>query len=257
MNILFKIALLIYVFIFNLNADTGLPKEYYKLSGVKAKAYFFDYFGKRINIENRKILQERDFITSLNRNKNLDISSPEYKRLKKIQEKYKVKKIYDYNRYFERVDIIPPSLAIAQAATESGWGKSRFFKKANNIFGHWTYNEKIGMLPLRRKPEKKHLIRIFPNLQSSIATYMRNLNRTSAYYQFRLKRKKMRDSNTLINGLTLSSTMDKYSGIGHEYLKILSSIIRKSNLVNLDKKFQNEIKKTNKITINTDNKEGK
>lgn len=257
MKSLFKIIILVSVLFYNLNADTGLPKEYYKLSGVKAKAYFFDYLGQRIAVENRKILRERNFIISLNQNKNLDINSPEYKRLKKLQEKYKVKKIYDYNRYFERVDIIPPSLALAQAATESGWGKSRFFKKANNIFGHWTYNPKVGMLPLRRKPGKKHFIRIFPNLQSSIATYMRNLNRTSAYYKFRLQRKQMRNSGKLINGLTLSKTMDKYSGIGHDYVKILSSIIRKNKLINLDKKFQNEIKKINNIVINTDNKEGK
>ncbi len=127
---------------------------------------------------------------------------------------------------------------MSQAATESGWGKSRFFKKANNIFGHWTYNEKIGMVPLKREAGKKHFIRKFPNLQASIAAYMLNLNRTGAYKEFRTKRKEMRMAKKLIDGMQLSSTMTKYSGIGHDYLKILKSIIRKNNLVNYDLSFQ-------------------
>ncbi len=251
MKYIFKILILVFACFNQLLADTGLPKEYYKLSGDSAKKYFFNYFKNRIEAENNKILHERRFIISLNRTINLDTSSGTYKKLKELQNKYKVKNIYDYDKYLERIDIIPSSLALAQAATESGWGKSRFFKEANNIFGHWTYNPKIGMIPLRRPAGQKHFIRVFPNLQASIAAYMRNLNRTAAYSDFRKKRKKMRESKNIINGLSLSDTMNKYSGIGHDYVKILRSIIKTNDLVSLDKKFQSNLNQIYLITINT------
>ncbi len=251
MKTILKTFILVSALFFTLNADTGFPKEYYKLHISKQKAYFFDYFNKRIEIENRKILEERTFIKSLKSNKNLDKNSPEYKRLMELQKKYKVSNIYNYSKYLQRIDIIPPSMALAQAATESGWGKSRFFKKANNIFGHWTYNPKIGMVPLKRAAGKKHLIRIFPNLQASIAAYMLNLNRTGAYYEFRLKRKQQRNTGNYIDGMKLSSTMTKYSGIGHDYIKILKSIIRKNNLVNFDKEFYKKIK-SEKLNLKKD-----
>lgn len=215
----------------------GMPKEYDKLTGQKKKEFFFNYLGKKIETENKKILKERAFILSLNGKKDFDKNSTIYKELEQLQKKYKVQNIYDYKKYLQRVDIIPPSMALAQAATESGWGKSRFIKQANNIFGHWTYNPKIGMVPLKRPAGKKHLVRVFPTLESSIAVYMRNLNRTGAYYEFRLKRAQMRLKDEFINGYKLSLTMDKYSGIGHDYTKILQSIIKKAKLTNLDKKF--------------------
>lgn len=249
MKNLFKVFIFLSAFAVLLNADPSFSKNYYKLHVTKQKEYFLNFFKKEIEFENRSILKERAFIESLNRNKNLDKKSKEYKKLKELQTKYKVQKIYNYDRYLERIDIIPPSLALAQAATESGWGKSRFFREANNIFGHWTYNPKIGMLPKRRQEGKKHFIRIFPNLQASISAYMRNLNRTAAYYEFRLKRKQMRTSDEYIDGMKLSATMSKYSGIGHDYIKILKSIIRKNKLVEFDKEFYNKIKEENKQPI--------
>lgn len=237
---LFKLILLS-LFISTLSfANTttkGFPKEYYKLQGQKAKNYFFNYLGKKIEIENLKILEEREFILSLDGKKDLLKDSNEYKKLAKLQKKYKVKNIYDYKTYLSRVDIIPPSLALAQAATESAWGRSRFMKEANNIFGHWTYDKKIGMVPLKRDANKKHMIRIFPTIKSSIAVYMRNLNRNSVYKSFRVNREKMRKDGKFINGLVLSEDMTKYSAIGYEYVKILKSIIKRDKLTKLDKEF--------------------
>lgn len=240
---LYKILILSTLFCTFLIANTvakGFPQEYYKLSGQKSKDYFFNFLEKKIELENLKILKEREFILSLNGKKDLKKESKEYMQLEEIRKKYKIKNIYDYETYLRRVDIIPPSLAIAQAATESAWGKSRFIRQANNIFGHWTYNKKIGMVPLKREAGKKHMVRIFPTLESSIAVYMRNLNRTDAYKDFRINREKMRKNNTFINGYILSEDMTKYSAIGYEYVKILKSIISKYKLTNLDKKFYNK-----------------
>ena len=243
MNILLKILFFISTFFILLKADTVFSKDYYKMHISKQKEYFFAFFNKRIEIENKKILEERAFIKSLNNNKNLDINSKEYKRLEELQIKYKVRDIYNYSRFLERVNIIPPSLALAQAATESGWGKSRFFKKANNIFGHWTYNAKHGIVPKRRAAGSKHLIRVFNNLQDSLSAYMLNLNRHTAYKSFREKRYQARIKNKNPMGMELSQTMLKYSGIGKKYLAILKSVIKKNNLTNYDKRFYQETQK--------------
>ena len=220
----------------------GFPQEYYNLKGEKAKTYFFDFLEKKVKIANIKILKERIFLLSLKNKKNFDKNSNEYQKLLKLQKKYKVQDLYNYKEFLKRVDIIPPSLAIAQAATESAWGRSRFIREANNIFGHWTYNPKIGMVPLKRDSDKRHLIRIFPSLEASIAVYMRNLNRTSAYENFRKNREKMRKNNVYIDGYILSEDMTEYSAIGYEYVRILKSIIKKYNLAKLDKKFYESTK---------------
>ena len=142
-----------------------------------------------------------------------------------------------------KIDVIPPSMSIAQAAVESAWGKSRFTKKANNIFGHWTYNAKNGIVPKRRPSGSKHFIRVFPNIQASLRAYMLNLNRHTAYKSFQNKRYQARVKNKNPMGMELSQTMIKYSGIGKKYLVILKSVIRKNKLQNYDNRFYQEIKK--------------
>lgn len=236
MKLSVKVITIFLLFLVSLKA-TGFPPSYYSLPLSEKKKFFFEFFVGEIEIENRIILKEREFIESLKNNKNLDKDSYEYKKLEELQIKYKITDIYNYDKFLRRIDIIPPSMALAQAATESGWGTSRFFKEANNIFGHWTYNPAIGLKPKRRKSGKKHFIRIFPTLQESISAYMLNLNRTGAYYEFRAKRREMRLKDVFIDGVKLAGTMSKYSGIGHDYIKILKNIIKKNNLAHYDKEF--------------------
>jgi len=132
-------------------------------------------------------------------------------------------------------------MALAQAAVESGWGKSRFIKEANNIFGHWTYNPSIGMMPLHRDEDATHFIRIFKTLQDSISAYMLNLNRNRAYKEFQDVRFKQREEGQKPDGLKLSQTMMNYSGIGHNYLEILHNVISTNKLLEYDKNFYNKL----------------
>jgi Bax protein len=223
----------------------GMPKEYFEIKDrEKQKIYFFEYLYKLSKNENEKILEEKRFVKNyLNSNLlNINPQSTEFLRLIKIKEKYRVKKLYDLNSYMIKIDIIPPSLSLAQAAIESGWGKSRFVKTANNIFGHWTYNPKIGIIPKERKMGERHLIRVFKNLQDSIKAYMLNLNRNSAYKSFQNKRSQIRLKDKQPSGLVLSQTMINYSGIGKEYLSILKNVIKKNNLEKYDTRFYQEIK---------------
>ena len=211
----------------------GFPNEYYEINDIsEAKNYFFNHMYEIIANENNKIKNERRFVKEmLNSNiLNIDFDSPSFLKLLQIKQKYKIKHIYTLQEYLKKVDIIPPSLAIAQAAVESAWGKSRFTKEASNIFGHWTYNPEIGLIPKRRALGASHFIRIFKNIKESTSAYMLNLNRNLAYKSFQEKRYEQRTKNIQPDGLTLSQTMLNYSGIAQDYLILLKELIMSNNL---------------------------
>lgn len=223
----------------------GLPSEFYDItSSKKSKNYFFKYMYNLVEKENLNIFNERKIVlefadqTMLNWN----FSSPNFKKYQRILEKYKVSYLYNVKELLRRVDIVPPSQALAQAAVESGWGKSRFIKQANNIFGHWTYTPENGLMPLKRDEDATHFIRIFKNLQASVKAYMFNLNTNAAYVEFQDKRAMLRKENKPLSGRILSQTMLKYSGIGHNYLEILDSVITSNGLERYDTKFFNKTK---------------
>ena len=132
-------------------------------------------------------------------------------------------------------------MALAQAAVESAWGRSRFVKEANNIFGHWTYNSQIGMIPRNRDLGATHFIRIFQSLKESVTAYMLNLNRNLAYKSFQEKRFELKKTAQKIDGLELSQTVLNYSGIAQDYLKILKDIIVLNNLQDYDNRFYQQI----------------
>lgn len=241
------LSILIFIFSINLFGNTtGFPKEYYDMRAtIKKQIYFFDFLYPHIENANKKILEERKFVNSLatmNFKPKNDHSS--YEKLTKIAKKYKVKDVYDYKTLLTRVDIVPASMALAQAAVESGWGTSRFAKLGNNLFGHWTWGKK-GIMPLNRDKNAKHLVRIFDSFEDSIAAYMLNLNRTNAYKSFRHTRSNLRSSNQEISGMILSQTMINYSQIREKYLKILKNVIRKNKLETYDTKLFETIKKEN------------
>ena len=222
---------------------TGFPASYYEISNSKEQQEtFFSHLYELIVDENLQILQERQMLKNTLSNNlfNINYKSNNFPKLLKLKKKYNIKSIFSLNEFLEKVDVVPPSLALAQAAVESGWGKSRFVKEANNIFGHWTYGEK-GLIPQNRDENAKHKIRIFSSLKTSIRAYMLNLNSNRAYTLFREKRSQLRQINLLPLGSKLSTTLKNYSGIGQKYLKILSSMINRKNLSRFDYKFFNNL----------------
>jgi len=123
--------------------------------------------------------------------------------LAKLSKKYKIKNLFDKYEYLLKIDKVPESLALTQAAIESAWGKSRFAKYANNIFGQWTYNAK-GLVPEHRSEGKTHKVKIFPSLQASVNAYITNLNRNRAYNDFRFRRYQARLLDEMYSGLDVS-----------------------------------------------------
>jgi len=135
--------------------------------------------------------------------------------------------------FLQKINVVPASLAIAQGSIESAWGKSRFVRLANNVFGHWTWGE-IGIIPARREEGKTHKIRIFSTLQKSVDAYMLNLNRHVAYEDFRKQRNMAIGEGRKFSGHDAAGTMLKYSELGEKYVKILQKVIKDNRLLYYD-----------------------
>ena len=128
---------------------------------------------------------------------------------------YKVKKVVKELK--NRMDIIPTSIALAQAAKESGWGTSRFVLEGNAIFGQWTWTGR-GIAPLERDETRSQILK-FPILRASVKAYKNNLNTHKSYIKFRKKRQELRKKIKKISGLELTKTLDNYAETGSEYTK--------------------------------------
>ena len=141
------------------------------------------------------------------------------------------------------MDIIPTSIALAQAAKESGWGTSRFALEGNAIFGQWTWSGQ-GIAPLDRDSTKNHKILKFPILRASVKAYQNNLNTHKSYVNFREKREKLRNKKKKISGLELTDTLRNYAQTGSEYTKILNQIIKQNRLSDFELvRLVNSVKK--------------
>ncbi len=221
-----------------LNA-AGFDATYQKITDVtKKKRAFIALMLPKIHQENYNILKERHFIQRFFNKKlflNSSRSRHDIQKLNDLARKYKIKDIYDEQRFLKRINQIPVSLVLAQGALESAWGQSRFAREANNIFGQWTYGKK-GIVPLRRRENKRHKIKQFDNINDSIAAYMLNLNRNKAYRLFRKIREKRTREGKVFSGLEAADTMQNYSGIGSEYNAILKKMIRKNHFERFDNK---------------------
>jgi Bax protein len=180
--------------------------------------------------ENERILADREKLIILSNKK--FTTDPEKQWIRQKLLEYKVKK-GDLKELLVRMDIIPTSIALAQAAKESGWGTSRFALEGNAIFGQWTWSGQ-GIAPLDRASNKNHKILKFPILRASVKAYKNNLNTHKSYSKFREKRLNLRDKSKRISGLELTETLNNYAQTGSEYTKILNQIIRQNRLTDFE-----------------------
>jgi len=132
-----------------------------------------------------------------------------------------------------RMDEIPVSMAIAQAAKETGWGTSRFAQEGNALFGQWTWSGE-GIKPSGADDDSTHKVMKFKILQASVKAYQRNLNTHSTYKGFRSARAGLRDKGQKLDSIVLTEYLDKYAETGKKYVKILQQIIKQNNLEDFD-----------------------
>ena len=133
-------------------------------------------------------------------------------------------------RLLRRIDIIPPSLVLAQAANESAWGTSRFAQLGNNLFGEWTFRPGTGIVPEDRPPGATYEVRKFPSIYDSIRSYMRNLNTHRAYRKLRDIRNRLRLENMPVTGLALTPGLLNYSERRENYISEIQRMIRYNQL---------------------------
>ncbi|MAW17461.1 MAG: hypothetical protein CBE32_000765 [Candidatus Pelagibacter sp. TMED272] len=210
---------------------TQFPKDLDEIQSVKLKKEtFIKIVLPLIVAENEKILDDRFKLNKITKRKITTDDEKQWLRQKFLE--YKVKK-GSVEELKNRMDMIPVSIALAQAAKESGWGTSRFALEGNAIFGQWTWTGK-GIEPLLKDKSKKHKILRFPILRASVKSYKKNLNTHKSYKQFREKRYELRKKNKKIRGLALTKTLDNYAETGQEYTKILEKIINQNRLMDFD-----------------------
>ena len=206
---------------------TQFPRDLDNLRSVQLKKEtFIKIVLPLIVAENEKILDDREKLKTLVEKKFTTDSEKQWLRQKLLE--YKVKKS-DLKELMFRMDMIPVSIALAQAAKESGWGTSRFALEGNAIFGQWTWDGQ-GIAPLKRDGDKNHKILKFPILRASVKAYKNNLNTHKSYLKFREKRSQLRNKNKSITGLALTNTLKNYAQTGSEYTKILNQIITQNKL---------------------------
>ena len=210
---------------------TLLPHEMIKIENTKKrKNLFIQIILPLIIKENNYIkLDRKKLFSILNKNRNtkkeknwLNLKFKQYGVVNKDLSTLKI-----------RMDEIPISMAIAQAAKETGWGTSRFAQEGNALFGQWTWSGE-GIKPSQADDDTTHKIMKFKVLQASIKAYQRNLNTHSSYKSFRSARAQLRDDEKKLDSKILTKHLDKYAETGQEYVKILQQIIRQNNLKDFD-----------------------
>ena len=180
--------------------------------------------------ENNNIkLERKKLFNIINKSNN---TSLEKKWLKKKFKQYGVRD-NDLSTLKIRMDEIPTSLAIAQAAKETGWGTSRFAQEGNALFGQWTWSGE-GIKPLGADDNTTHKVMKFKVLQASVKAYHRNINTHSSYKGFRNLRAELRDDGKELDSILLSEHLDKYAETGKVYVKILQQIIKQNQLTDFD-----------------------
>jgi len=207
-------------------------------AGDSRKAAFFDYMLPLIHEANEDILTTRSELLEIRQDAG-KLSWLERRRLRSLGAEYEIENFDPDNEdhwatLLRKVDIVPPSLALAQAANESAWGTSRFAEQGNNFFGHWCYVEGCGIVPSDRPEGASHEVAAFDSPQQSVERYVFNLNHHPAYQEFRRMRAALRATGQDLTGTALVEGLDNYSERGEEYIADMESMIRFNSLSPLD-----------------------
>ena len=212
-------------------ALTLLPGEIKMIENTnQRKEFFIQIVLPLILQENNNIRIDRKRLFSIiNKSNNTDLEK------KWLETKYKQYGIpsKDLSILKIRMDEIPVSLAIAQAAKETGWGTSRFAQEGNALFGQWTWSGE-GLKPKDSEKSEGHKVMKFNVLQASVRAYQRNLNTHSSYKNLRKARAELRDRGQPLDSLILAEYLNEYAETGEKYVEVLQQIIKQNNLKDFD-----------------------
>ncbi|MBT3425987.1 MAG: hypothetical protein HOL98_07215 [Gammaproteobacteria bacterium] len=211
------------------------------------KQAFFDYLLPRVTAANQQVRAERARLQALKQqleegdSLSSDLSTESVAFLRQSSSRYRVPNRDSLsqqevlNQLMDRVDEIPPSLVLAQAANESAWGTSSFARHQLNLFGIWCYTENCGVVPRHRAEGATHQVAAFESVQDCIDYYLLNLNSHPAYSTLRALRSDLRAKQEILSGERLAPGLLKYSQRGQLYVDELIEMIRFNHLDRLDK----------------------
>jgi len=225
-----------------LPAARGRP-AFHAIEDVREKKRaFYDFLLPMIREENTRIRAQRAFVSGVAARVRAgeDLDAAARRRLDELAAYYEVNLDDDRPRpeaietLMRRVDIVPPSLALAQAASESAWGASRFARAGNNFFGEWCFSEGCGLVPKRRSAGASHEVERFESVRASVRSYVENLNTNAAYRPLRELRAQLRAEGRALSGRALAEGLARYSERGAAYIREIRSIIAFNRLERFD-----------------------
>jgi Bax protein len=208
---------------------------------VERKHLFYQSLLPVILLENERVAKERAWFEDILARHDAGLPVTAYERawLRALADRYGVRApaLSDTGRaaLLKRVNVVPPSLALATAALESGWGTSRFAGEGNNLFGQWTFRPGTGLVPLDRPDGAHYELAVFPDLSASFRAYLHNLNTHWAYARFRDSRAQAASLDTPDAAIALARSLERYSTRGDAYTADLVRIIRRNNLFRFDR----------------------
>lgn len=212
-----------------LSAPQRLP-DFDSIERIPArKQAFFEYLAPIVRSENERIAERRRRLLEL-----AEAGSPGWfdrRWLARLSSEYEVEWDPDaplerIDLLIKRVDIVPVALALVQAATESGWGRSRFAVEGNNLFGHWCYRRGCGIIPARRSSDAGHEVAAFDSVRQSVARYLHNLNTHDAYEPLRRIRARLRRQDRGLDAVALAEGLESYSERREAYVEEIKTVIR-------------------------------
>ena len=221
----------------NLVIFSSLPRDFMDIQPViERKRLFINTLIPIIYSENLQILNDRKKILDWWRESDGENFSRDFwpQWLFELSEKYGSSDS-NLGNLLVRVDIIPISLALAQAAIESGWGTSRYSREGNAVYGQYTFDESKGLKPKDRNKNDEFFIKKFSNLSESVRSYLKNINTHLAYADFREERKKLRMSGENLSGFKLVNFLMDYSERREFYIKDVKEIMSSNNFQKYDK----------------------
>ncbi len=225
----------------------GPTPRFSEIKNVKEKKNrFFNYFAPIVADENKRILQHRKTLISLQKKllHKRKLRKHDIRVADRYAKQYKVAiqsdKHQQITQTLERANAVPIALALAQAANESAWGTSRFATKGNNFFGQWCFKKGCGLVPQQRGAHSKHEVRLFRSPAESVKAYIRNINTHAAYKNLRQRRAQADKKGEVASGSQLAEGLISYSERGHEYIDEIQSMIRINRLESFDTTTQIE-----------------
>lgn len=220
--------------------DQVLPDFSQWPAGEVRKSRFFDYLRPLLEAENRRILEQREALRAmrddLDARSGARLSSRQQRRLAALAEEYAIDEDAELTprglvtELLLRVDAVPVSLGLVQAAKESAWGTSRFAAHGNALYGQRCYDPGCGLIPEFRGADETYEVRAFDTPADAVSSYLRNLNTHPDYTELRRMRAELRSSDQPVTGFLLADALTSYSERGNDYIEEVREMIRYNEL---------------------------